>query len=96
MGGCVCRDAVHACVGGCYSSHHLDNYGIFYRWAFKVESVIINMSHWHLGQAWNSLKHTLMQTCLHIQYTIPNLHTGDLNYLNSLIAATPPPHTHTL
>lgn len=68
---CVCVFApvsglhVHASVGGCYSSHHLDNYGSFYRWALKGESVIINMSHWHLGKACNT--HT--DACTNTQAT---------------------------
>lgn len=85
LSGCVFKTCtcVCACVGGCDSSHHLDNYGSFYRWALKDESVITNMSHWHLGKACNTHTHSDTQT-----------HTdrGGLNYLNPLIAG---PHTHT-
>lgn len=67
LSGCVFKTCtcVCACVGGCDSSHHLDNYGSFYRWALKDESVITNMSHWHLGKACNT--HTLRHTNTHRQ-----------------------------
>lgn len=67
---CVCVH-MHASVGGCYSSHHLDNYGSFYRWALKGESVIINMSHWYLRKACNTHTHThactITQAPIHTQ-----------------------------
>lgn len=87
---CVC---VCLSVGGCYSSHHLDNYGSFYRWALKGESVIINVSHWHLGKACYTYTHVCMHKHTNTQtHTKTNPHAGDLNYLNPLIAG---PHTQT-
>lgn len=56
-------------VGGCCSLHHLDNYGSFYWWALKGESVIINMSHWHLGKACNT----------HMRSTYSNTHINTEN-----------------
>lgn len=66
--------SVHVSVGGCCSSRHLgNNYGSFYRWALKAESVIINMSHWHLGEAVNTHTHTNTETHTKAVFRRPEL-----------------------